>query len=130
MRVQPPPAPSLPLLLRCSSLGDFAFKHPQALISADPHVEQAELTPSDKLVVLASDGVTDVLPDDDMLEAALRAIEQVSHPGGGGGALAATAPYSRRLHCMHSSYRTSLTGTMWLGQHHWLACMLPCSTAA
>lgn len=59
------------------SLGDFAFKHPQALLSAEPHVTQQELAPSDRLVVLTSDGVTDVLPDDDMLGVAMRALEQV-----------------------------------------------------
>jgi hypothetical protein len=61
----------------CRSLGDFAFKHPQALLSAEPHVTQQQLAPSDKLVVLTSDGVTDVLPDDDMLGVAMRALEQV-----------------------------------------------------
>jgi serine/threonine protein phosphatase PrpC len=71
--------------MRCCcrrSLGDFAFKHPQALLSAEPHVMQQELAPSDKLVVLTSDGVTDVLPDDDMLGVAMRALEQVRLGGG------------------------------------------------
>lgn len=61
----------------CRALGDFAFKHPQALISADPHVAAHQLTPADRLVVLTSDGVTDVLPDDDLLDIAIAAIEQV-----------------------------------------------------
>eukprot|EP00882_Tetradesmus_deserticola_P022347 GHRQ01024249.1.p1 GENE.GHRQ01024249.1~~GHRQ01024249.1.p1 ORF type:complete len:184 (+),score=70.51 GHRQ01024249.1:136-687(+) len=61
------------------SLGDFAFKHPQALLSAEPHVTQQELAPSDSLLLLASDGVTDVMPDDDVLGAALRALQQVGH---------------------------------------------------
>lgn len=66
----------------CRSLGDFAFKHPQALISADPYVAAQQLTPADRLVVMTSDGVTDVLPDDDMLEVAIRAIEQVNKGAG------------------------------------------------
>lgn len=72
----------LPLLsLRCSSsfrsLGDFAYKSPQALLSAEPYVVSHQLEPSDHLVLLTSDGVTDVLPDDDMLGIGLTAIEQV-----------------------------------------------------
>lgn len=61
----------------CRSLGDFAFKSPQALISAEPYVNTHQLEPSDHLVLLTSDGVTDVVPDDDMLDIGLRAIEQV-----------------------------------------------------
>jgi hypothetical protein len=79
---------STALLCCCRrSLGDFAFKHPQALLSAEPHVTQQELAPSDKLVVLTSDGVTDMLPDDDMLGVAMRALEQVRLAGAwwGGG---------------------------------------------
>ena len=59
------------------SLGDFAFKSPQPLLSAEPYVSTHHLEPSDHLVLLTSDGVTDVLPDDDMLDIGLRAIEQV-----------------------------------------------------
>lgn len=61
----------------CRSLGDFAFKSPQALISAEPFVNTHTLDPTDRLVLLTSDGVTDVLPDDDMLDIGLHAIEQV-----------------------------------------------------
>jgi hypothetical protein len=63
------------------SLGDFAFKSPQALISAEPFVSTHNLDPSDRLVLLTSDGATDVLPDEDMLEVGLRAIEQVGGCG-------------------------------------------------
>jgi serine/threonine protein phosphatase PrpC len=65
------------LLLPCRSLGDFAFKSPQPLISAQPFVNTHLLQPTDKLVLLTSDGVTDVLPDDDMLDIGLGAIAQV-----------------------------------------------------
>jgi hypothetical protein len=47
-------------------------------------VTQQELAPSDKLVVLTSDGVTGVLPDDDMLGVAMRALEQVRLAAAGG----------------------------------------------
>jgi serine/threonine protein phosphatase PrpC len=40
-------------------------------------VTQAALTPADRLLLLASDGVTDVLPDDAMMEVALAALDQV-----------------------------------------------------
>ncbi|KAF6260497.1 phosphatase 2C-like domain-containing protein [Scenedesmus sp. NREL 46B-D3] len=73
------------------SLGDFAFKHPQALLSAEPHVAQQELAPSDKLVVLASDGVSDVLPDDDLLGVAMTALEQTRNCTNSGSALAKAA---------------------------------------
>jgi serine/threonine protein phosphatase PrpC len=64
-------------LSSCRSLGDFAFKSPQPLISAQPFVNTHLLQPTDKLVLLTSDGVTDVLPDDDMLDIGLRAIAEV-----------------------------------------------------
>lgn len=65
------------LLCRGRSLGDFAFKSPQPLISAQPFVNTHLLQPTDKLVLLTCDGVTDVLPDDDMLDIGLSAIAQV-----------------------------------------------------
>eukprot|EP00775_Hariotina_reticulata_P008355 gene8355-8539_t len=73
------------------SLGDFAFKHPQPLISAEPAVCSQLLQPCDKLVVLTSDGVTDVLPDDDMLEIGCRALEQARDCTNNGCALAKAA---------------------------------------
>lgn len=75
----------------CRSLGDFAFKSPQALISAEPYVNTHQLEPSDHLVLLTSDGVTDVVPDDDMLDIGLRAIEQVGRGKGSRGGGAGTA---------------------------------------
>lgn len=71
--------------LRRRSLGDFAFKSPQALISAEPFVSTHNLDPTDRLVLLTSDGVTDVLPDDDMLGVGLAAIEQVCARAAGQG---------------------------------------------
>jgi serine/threonine protein phosphatase PrpC len=73
------------------SLGDFAFKSPQALISAEPFVNTHTLDPTDRLVLLTSDGVTDVLPDDDMLDIGLRAIEQARSRTNNGNVLAQAA---------------------------------------
>ncbi|KAF8069639.1 protein phosphatase 2C 8 [Scenedesmus sp. PABB004] len=73
------------------SLGDFSFKHPQPLISAEPHVAATELRPADELVLLASDGATDVLPDDDMLGTALDAIAAAQEQGTVGGQALAKA---------------------------------------
>lgn len=50
------------------ALGDFAFKHPQALISAEPDVHVELLCPDDVMVLLLSDGVTDVLTDQQIWE--------------------------------------------------------------
>lgn len=61
----------------CRSLGDFHFKTPVPLLTSEPHVTQHQLTPADRLVLLTSDGVTDVLPDDDVIELAFRAVEKV-----------------------------------------------------
>lgn len=59
------------------ALGDFAFKHPQALLSPEPAVRSVVLTPSDVLLLMATDGVTDVMGDDDALGFALEAMEKV-----------------------------------------------------
>ena len=58
------------------SLGDFNFKQPRPLLLCEPHVVHQELTPSDSLLLLASDGVTDALWDDDVIDVAMRALEQ------------------------------------------------------
>jgi hypothetical protein len=66
------------VLLRCRSLGDFSFKQPRPLLLCEPHVVHQQLAPSDSLLLLASDGVTDSLGDDDVMCIAMRALEQVS----------------------------------------------------
>uniref|UniRef100_A0A383W5L0 PPM-type phosphatase domain-containing protein n=1 Tax=Tetradesmus obliquus TaxID=3088 RepID=A0A383W5L0_TETOB len=91
------------------SLGDFAFKHPQALLSAEPHVTQQELAPSDRLVVLTSDGVTDVLPDDDMLGVAMRALEQTQNCTNSGSALAKAAAMAIMTAAMEAGSHDNIT---------------------
>jgi serine/threonine protein phosphatase PrpC len=65
-------------VLHCRSLGDFNFKQPRPLLLCEPHVVHQQLLPSDSLLLLASDGVTDSLADDDAMCIAMRALEQVS----------------------------------------------------
>jgi serine/threonine protein phosphatase PrpC len=62
-----------------SSFGDFKLKgyvgaHPAGLLTAEPHVVSRTLTPGDAMLLLASDGVTDVLCDARMVELALDAV--------------------------------------------------------
>jgi len=78
-------------LMVTRSLGDFAFKHPEALLSVEPHVATQALTPDDRLVLLATDGVTDVLSDGAVLELALTALEQNKNYTNSGCALAKAA---------------------------------------
>eukprot|EP00882_Tetradesmus_deserticola_P016861 GHRQ01018036.1.p1 GENE.GHRQ01018036.1~~GHRQ01018036.1.p1 ORF type:complete len:194 (+),score=94.20 GHRQ01018036.1:138-719(+) len=91
------------------SLGDFAFKHPQALLSAEPHVTQQELAPSDSLLLLASDGVTDVMPDDDVLGAALRALQQTQNRTDSGSALARAAARAVKDAALEAGSRDNIT---------------------
>ena len=45
--------------LACSrALGDFNFKQPQELLSAEPEIIQRTCTAKDQFLILASDGVT------------------------------------------------------------------------
>jgi hypothetical protein len=67
----------VPCLLCCRSLGDFNFKQPRPLLLCEPHVVHQQLAPSDSLLLLASDGVTDSLGDNDVMCIAMRALEQV-----------------------------------------------------
>jgi serine/threonine protein phosphatase PrpC len=60
-----------------SALGDFAFKHPHPLLSPEPAVRSVALTPADSLLLMATDGVTDVVSDDDALGLALDAVTRV-----------------------------------------------------
>jgi serine/threonine protein phosphatase PrpC len=68
------------------------MKHPSyPIITPDPFVMQEGLTPADRLLLLASDGATDVLSDDAMLELALAAIDKAMGSGEQGQGLAAAA---------------------------------------
>lgn len=43
-----------------------------------PFVSELQLSPADQLLLLTSDGITDVLGDDSMMEVALDALAKVS----------------------------------------------------
>lgn len=73
------------------ALGDFAFKHPDPLLSPEPSVRSVLLTPSDVMLLVATDGVTDVLGDDDALAIALDALEKAKEMTDDGTALAQAA---------------------------------------
>ena len=55
------------------SLGDAQFKEPLPLVSSDPDVSVTLLQPGDTMLILASDGVWDVLSDQDAAEVAVAA---------------------------------------------------------
>ena len=55
------------------SLGDAQFKEPLPLVSSDPDVSVTLLMPGDTMLILASDGVWDVLSDQDAAEVAVAA---------------------------------------------------------
>uniref|UniRef100_A0A383WN56 protein-serine/threonine phosphatase n=1 Tax=Tetradesmus obliquus TaxID=3088 RepID=A0A383WN56_TETOB len=81
-----------PMLAVTRALGDYKMKRPSfPIICPDPFVAQASLNPADRLLLLASDGVTDVLTDDAMLEVALAAAEQAHARGEEGQEAAAAA---------------------------------------
>ncbi|KAI8462965.1 MAG: phosphatase 2C-like domain-containing protein [Monoraphidium minutum] len=73
------------------ALGDYAFKQPDLLISPEPALTSVALTPADSLLLVATDGVTDVLPDDDALAIALVALERARERTDDGGELARAA---------------------------------------
>eukprot|EP00775_Hariotina_reticulata_P008794 gene8794-8973_t len=75
-------------LMMTRSLGDFSFKWPQPLVIAKPHLMAEELRSDDQLVLLVSDGVTDVLTDCAMVEVALAALNQERAAGSSGEQLA------------------------------------------
>jgi serine/threonine protein phosphatase PrpC len=78
--------------VQCRALGDYKLKRPNyPIITPDPFVTQKGLSPIDRLLLLASDGVTDVLSDDAMLEVALAAIDKAMGRGEHGQRLAAAA---------------------------------------
>ncbi|KAI8464907.1 MAG: phosphatase 2C-like domain-containing protein [Monoraphidium minutum] len=73
------------------SLGDYAFKHPAAVISPEPALASVVLTPADSLLLVATDGVTDVLQYDDAVAIALLALQQALDQTGDGGKAARAA---------------------------------------
>ncbi|KAI8464470.1 MAG: phosphatase 2C-like domain-containing protein [Monoraphidium minutum] len=69
------------------ALGDVQFKRPVPLVSTDPHCTELHLPPGagGGLLLLLSDGVTDVLADHEIAELALAAIADADSGGGGSG---------------------------------------------
>jgi serine/threonine protein phosphatase PrpC len=54
------------------SFGDLHFKKPVALSSAEPEIQIVPLTDKDLFVVLACDGIFDVLPNQEVVDLALK----------------------------------------------------------
>lgn len=77
------------------SFGDPDFKEPRHLVTATPEVTQHKLKPGDDFIVVASDGLWDVLTDEEACQEVLKHLRPPAHsptagspggPGGGGGA--------------------------------------------
>jgi serine/threonine protein phosphatase PrpC len=96
------------------SLGDFAFKSPAPLLTSEPHVTQQQLSPADRLVLLTSDGVTDVLPDDDVLELALRAVDKARERTDDGQELAQAAATEVMCAALQSGSADNITAVTML----------------
>ncbi len=61
----------LPSHLRCNrSLGDLDFKEPKRFVECEPDVRRLVPVPGDNFVVLASDGLWDVLSDQEAVDCA------------------------------------------------------------
>mmetsp|Transcript_48810 Transcript_48810/g.156340 ORF Transcript_48810/g.156340 Transcript_48810/m.156340 type:complete len:317 (+) Transcript_48810:291-1241(+) len=56
------------------SLGDYDFKHPIPLVGVDPDVLRVELVEGDSFVILASDGVWDVIDDQGAVDVVSEAL--------------------------------------------------------
>lgn len=61
-----------------SSIGDYELKTPPALLTCEPEVTVRTLVPGDVCLVLACDGVWDVLTDREVAALALAPEEQVA----------------------------------------------------
>ena len=58
------------------SLGDIDFKEPRRFVESEPDVRRIPLRgPGDSFVVLASDGLWDVMSDEEAIEAAAKALK-------------------------------------------------------
>eukprot|EP00878_Enallax_costatus_P009387 GHUV01009809.1.p1 GENE.GHUV01009809.1~~GHUV01009809.1.p1 ORF type:complete len:346 (+),score=145.49 GHUV01009809.1:861-1898(+) len=71
---------------------DYGFKGVGGdLVIPTPHIQQLELIPDDQVLLLTSDGVTDVMGDDDMMEVAMKAISKARNDTDIGNELATAA---------------------------------------
>ena len=51
----------------CRALGDADYKDPKPFVSAEASVRRLDLLPEDKAVIIASDGLWDVIGDQDVV---------------------------------------------------------------
>lgn len=51
----------------CRALGDADYKEPKAFVSSEASVRRLDLLPEDKAVIVASDGLWDVIGDQDVV---------------------------------------------------------------
>ena len=58
------------------SLGDMEFKRPKPLVSADPDVSRIRLGQTDTVMVMGSDGLWDVVSDQEAVNLATKAIRE------------------------------------------------------
>uniref|UniRef100_A0A383W3M2 protein-serine/threonine phosphatase n=1 Tax=Tetradesmus obliquus TaxID=3088 RepID=A0A383W3M2_TETOB len=96
------------------SLGDFAFKQPAPLLCCEPHVAHQTLLPGDSLLLLASDGVSDWLPDDDAMAVALRALEQARNRTDDAQQLAQAAADGVMAAALHGNSGDNITAAVML----------------
>lgn len=80
---QPPGGPTVRSALAVTrALGDAAFKRPERHVIATPDVARLALTPQLRFVLLASDGVWDVLSDQAAVDVASAALSKAGGEGG------------------------------------------------
>ncbi|KAK9914952.1 hypothetical protein WJX75_002812 [Coccomyxa subellipsoidea] len=63
------------------SLGDLCFKEPRLFVEHTPDVGRVQLLPGDSLVIMASDGLWDVLGDQEAVDTAHEAVEAERQKG-------------------------------------------------
>ena len=69
------------------ALGDIDFKEPTRFVECDPDVRRVQLAPQDRFVIMASDGLWDVVADGDAVQMVGDTLN--SHPHGTGPTAAA-----------------------------------------
>lgn len=54
-------------MLSCRALGDADYKDPKPFVSSEASVRRLDLLPEDKAIIVASDGLWDVIGDQDVV---------------------------------------------------------------